>query len=245
VLSGINAINYYAPFIFDGFGLNGHTISLLATGVVGILEFLFTIPAVLFVDRFGRKKILIAGAIGMSLCHFIVAGIIGGTHNDWATHKAAGWVAIVFVWIYCANFGYSWGPCAWIVVSEIWPLSYRAKGVSLGGSANWLNNFAVGVSTSPFIAHTQFGAFIFFGAITMVGAIWVAIFVPETKGRTLEEMDELFGSVSFAAADLKTKARIEREIGLTALLGDDDRNDEILQEVKGEVDSPPELVEEK
>ena len=62
----------------------------------------------------------------------------------------------------------------------------RAKGVALGGSANWLNNFAVGLATSPFISTSQFGAFIFFGAVTLVGAIWVYLFVPETKGRTLE-----------------------------------------------------------
>jgi len=87
--------------------LSGTTISLLATGVVGILEFLFTIPAVLYVDRFGRKTILIAGAIGMACCHFIVAGIIGAYSDDWPAHRAAGWVAIVFVWIYIANFAYS------------------------------------------------------------------------------------------------------------------------------------------
>jgi hypothetical protein len=88
---------------------------LLATGVVGCLEFLFTIPAVLWVDRFGRKSILIAGAIGMATCHFIVAGIIGAFKDSFPAHRAAGWVAVVFVWIYSANFAYSWGPVAWIV----------------------------------------------------------------------------------------------------------------------------------
>jgi hypothetical protein len=78
--------------------------------------------------------------------------------------------------------------------------------------------FAVAMSTSPFISATQFGAFIFFGAVTTVGVIWVYFMVPETKGRTLEEMDELFGEVGFAAADAARKERIENEIGLTALL---------------------------
>jgi MFS family permease len=90
-------------------GLGGNTVSLLATGVVGIVEFLFTIPAVLWVDQIGRKKILIAGAIGMASCHFIVAGIIGAYQHTFDTHKAAGWVAIVFVWIFVINFAYSWG----------------------------------------------------------------------------------------------------------------------------------------
>jgi len=220
--TGVNAINYYAPQIFKSFDLSGNTTSLLATGVVGILEFLFTIPAVLYVDRFGRKTILIAGAIGMGACHFIVAGIIGGFGNDWQHHRAGGWVAIVFVWLFAANFGYSWGPVAWIVVSEVFPLSMRAKGVSIGGSANWLNNFAVGISTSPFVAASSFGTFIFFGVMCILAIIWIWFFLPETKGRTLEEMDELFGEAGFAQADLTLKQRIEREIGLTALLYGDD-----------------------
>jgi MFS family permease len=101
--------NQPSPFIFRGIGLNGNTISLLATGVVGIVEFLFTIPAVLWVDKFGRKKILIAGAIGMASCHFIVAGIIGAFNDDWPAHRAGGWAAVVFVWIFVINFAYSWG----------------------------------------------------------------------------------------------------------------------------------------
>lgn len=218
--NGINAINYYAPFIFRGIGLTGDTVSLLATGVVGIMEFVFTIPAVLWVDKFGRKSILIAGAFGMASCHFIVAGIIGGFRHEFQSHQAAAWTGVVFIWIYCCNFGYSWGPVAWIVVSEVFPLSMRAKGVSLGGSSNWLNNFAVGMATSPFISQTQFGAFIFFGCITLLGAFYVIFFVPETKGLTLEEMDEVFGSTGMAAADGERKLNIEREIGLLALLGE-------------------------
>lgn len=134
--------------------LPGNTTSLLATGVVGIVEFVFTIPAVLWVDQIGRKKILMAGAIGMAVCHFIVAGIIGGYEKEFLTHPAAGWTAIVFVWIFVINFAYSWGeslcdsalilvltglgPVAWIVTSEVFPLSMRAKGVSIGGSSNWV-----------------------------------------------------------------------------------------------------------
>ena len=80
----------------------------------------------------------------------------------------------------------------------------------------------VGTSTSPFISTSNFGAFIFFGCITSLGAIFVYFFVPETKGLTLEEMDEVFGEVGFAKADLSLKARIESEVGLTALLGIDE-----------------------
>lgn len=147
--TGINAINYYAPFIFDGFHLSKNTTSLLATGVVGIVEFLATIPAVIWVDSWGRKWTLIVGAIGMAVSQFIVAGIIGAFEHNWKNHMSAGWTGVAFIWIYIINFAYSWGPCAWIVVSEIFPLSMRAKGVSIGGSSNWLNNFAGEPSAPP------------------------------------------------------------------------------------------------
>ncbi|KAJ5949894.1 Major facilitator superfamily domain general substrate transporter [Penicillium verhagenii] len=217
--NGINAINYYAPYIFQDMKLPGNTTTLLATGVVGIVEFLFTIPAVLFVDQIGRKKILIAGAIGMASCHFIVAGIIGSYQNSWLEHRAAGWTAIVFVWIFVINFAYSWGPVAWIVTSEVFPLSMRAKGVSIGGSSNWLNNFAVATATSPFVKASTLGTFIFFGCVTTIGIFYVIFFVPETRGRTLEEMDEIFGTTGMAAADAERKHRIDSEIGLLALVG--------------------------
>lgn len=222
--NGVNAILYYAPFVFEGVGLTGGTISLLATGVVGVVMFLATIPAVLFVDRFGRKTILIVGGLGMAISHFIVAGITGAYQDNWDNHQGAAWTAVVFIWLYAIHFGYSWGPVAWIIISEVFPLGLRAKGVSIGGSSNWLNNFAVAMSTSDFIETSQFGAFIFFGVITTIGVIWVYFLVPETKGRTLEEMDEIFGSgdARFAAEDQARKERIEREIGLTALLTGDD-----------------------
>lgn len=146
----MNAILYYAPFIFDGLGLGGTTTSLLATGVVGVVMFLATIPAVLFVDNFGRKTILIAGGIGMAASHFIVAGITGSFSDDWESHRAAGWVAVVFVWVYAICFGFSWGPVAWIIISEVFPLGMRAKGVSLGGQSNWLNNVS-----EPFASATN------------------------------------------------------------------------------------------
>ena len=107
--SGINAILYYAAFIFQDLGLTGNTTSLLAGGVGGVLLFFATIPAVLYIDRFGRKPVLIAGALGMGISHFIVAGLYGSFGSSWPSHKAAGWVAVVFVWIYEINFGYSWG----------------------------------------------------------------------------------------------------------------------------------------
>ena len=114
--SGVNFILYYAPFIFSGLGLAGNTTSLLASGVVGVVMFLATIPAVLYLDSWGRKPVLISGAIWMGICHFVVAGIIGQFKSQWdmeivpSSAKSAGWAAVVFIWLFAIGFGYSWGP---------------------------------------------------------------------------------------------------------------------------------------
>ncbi|KAK7690940.1 hypothetical protein QCA50_006043 [Cerrena zonata] len=213
--TGVNAILYYAPSIFQSLGLTGNTVSLLATGVVGIVMFLATIPAVIWVDNAGRKPILVSGAFIMAACHIIVAILTGLFHDSWQTHTAAGWVACAFVWIFSMAFGYSWGPCAWILVAEIWPLSIRGKGVSIAASSNWMNNFIVGQVTPSMMAHLGFGTFVFFGTFSFLGGLFVLFFVPETKGLSLEEMDEIFGSQGLAAADQERQEAINHRIGLS------------------------------
>ncbi|KAI1184058.1 general substrate transporter [Nemania serpens] len=216
--TGINAVLYYAPSIFMSLGLSSNTTSLLATGVVGILLFLFTIPAVLWIDRVGRKPVLTIGAIAMATCHIIIAVIVAKNAGRWESQAAAGWAAVVFVWIFVINFGYSWGPCAWIIVAEIWPLSSRPYGTTLGASSNWANNFIVGQVTPIMLNRIGYGSYILFGLLTFLGAGFIWFFVPETKRLTLEEMDVIFGSEGVAQADFERMAEINREIGLTAML---------------------------
>ena len=111
--TGINAVLYYAPQIFKSFGFSSTKQDLLATGVTGILQITFTLPAVLWLDKFGRKTFLIAGAIGMFLCHIVVATVEGIYEDKWNLNlgldKGQGWVAIVFIWLFAVNFAYSWG----------------------------------------------------------------------------------------------------------------------------------------
>ena len=199
--TGINAVLYYSPSIFAALGMSSNTTSLLATGVVGIAMLLATIPAVLYIDKVGRKPVLLVGAAGMAACHFIIAAIFGQFGNSWASHKAGGWAAVVMVWFFVVNFGYSWGPCAWVLISEVWPLSNRAYGIALGASSNWMNNFIIGQITPKMLEKITYGTFIFFGLLGCVGGfLFIWLVVPETKRLTLEEMDVLFGSRGVAEA---------------------------------------------
>ncbi|EHL01078.1 MFS general substrate transporter [Glarea lozoyensis ATCC 20868] len=215
--TGINAVLYYAPTIFKSLGLGGNTTSLLATGVVGIVMFLATIPSVLYIDKLGRKPILTIGAIGMASCHIVIAGIVAKYRDSWDTHPAAGWAAVAMVWLFVVHFGYSWGPCAWIIVAEIWPISNRPYGIALGASSNWMNNFIVGQVTPDMISGISYGTYLVFGILTFIGAAFIWWFVPETKRLTLEEMDVIFGSEGTAQADFERMEEINKEIGLDRL----------------------------
>ncbi|KAK0223351.1 general substrate transporter [Armillaria fumosa] len=215
--TGVNAILYYAPSVFKSLGLTGNTLSLLATGVVGIITFLGTIPAVLFTDQLGRKPILISGAFLMATCHIVIAILTSIFHNSWQSHIAAGWVACAFVWIFALCFSYSWGPCSWIIITEIFPLSVRSKGLSIAVSANWMNHFIIGQVTPSMLQHLGYGTFIFFGIFSFLGGCFIMFLVPETNGVSLEEMDMMFGnSTNLASEDLRRIEDIYRRLGLMA-----------------------------
>jgi len=202
--------------------------------------FIFTIPAVMYVDKLGRKPVLVSGALVMAFCHFVIAIIFAKNQNQWPTHKAAGWGAVAMVWVFVAGFGYSWGPCAWIVVAEVWPLSNRPYGIALGASSNWANNFAVGQATPDMLTSMTYGTYservpkkrflrfgtndvfpVFFGLLTTMGAAFIYFLVPETKGLSLEEMDIIFGSVGTAQADAERMREINKEVGLDQIVHGD------------------------
>lgn len=217
--TGINAVLYYAPQIFQTFGFTDTTTDLLATGVTGIFQIIFTIPAVLFLDRFGRKSFLITGAVGMMICHIIVAAIEGFFEDSWPTHRGAGWAAIVFIWLFAVNFAYSWGPVTWVLTQEIFPNSLRSRGVSIVASTNWMFNFVIGLTTKDMLASMKYGTYIFFACFCAGGAVFVWRMVPETKDRTLEELDIYFGGddTTIAQEDKVRMDRIHQSLGLSGV----------------------------
>lgn len=224
--SGINAIIYYAPTIFGGLGLNGSTTSLLATGVLGVVDFVFTFPAVFFVDRWGRRKFLMAGALGMLVGHVVVAGIVGNYAGDFSSSsaQAAGWVGVVFIYIFRANFSYSWGPVGWLLPSEIFSPGHRSQAVGIIVSCNYMMNFVVGQVTPNMLATLKFGTYIFFGAFCLLMFLWVLFFVPETRYKSLEEMDVVFKD-NTGAKDRERMQAILFEVGLGQAVDGSERLD--------------------
>ncbi|KIK63057.1 hypothetical protein GYMLUDRAFT_163959 [Collybiopsis luxurians FD-317 M1] len=214
--TGINAILYYAPTIFRNLSLTGNTTSLLATGVVGIAMTLAIIPTVIYVDQWGRKPVLVFGAFLMGTCHLIIAVLTGLYHNSWTSHAAAGWAACALVWVFALGFGFSWGPCSWVIIAEIFPLSVRGKGLSIAVSSNLMNNFIVGQVTPTMIDKLGFGTFVFFGVFSLMGGFFILFFVPETKGVSLEEMEEVFGATgkNLAVEAAQRLEAIHRKLGL-------------------------------
>lgn len=211
--TGINAIIYYAPTIFAQIGLTGGTIGLLATGVVGIVNFVMTIPAVLFVDNFGRKPMLALGEANMAISHAGVAAIIAVYGNDFPNHKSAGNGAVFLIYWYIAWFASTWGPLAWVVSAEVFPLDMRAKGMSISSAVNWIMNFTVAQVTPVMITNIGYKTYIVFMCFCITGFIYAVFILPELKGLSLEEVDNVFHD-THGAEDRARREKIAQQIGL-------------------------------
>jgi sugar porter (SP) family MFS transporter len=191
-LTGINFIFYYGTTFFLNSGIkNGFVISII-TNVVNVV---MTLPGMYGVERFGRRRLLLVGAAGMAVCEYIVA-IVGVTIST--SNKAGQQVLIAFVCIYIAFFAATWGPIAWVITGEIFPLNVRAKGMSLAVASNWLWNFGIGYAT-PYLVNqgpgnAGLGSKVFFiwGSTCFCCIIFTYFCIPETKGLSLEQIDILY-----------------------------------------------------
>lgn len=193
---GCNAMIYYAPTIFAQLGLSGSTSSLLATGVYGVINTLSTLPAVFLIDKVGRRPLLLCGAFGTFVSLVIVGAILGKYGDQLPYHKAAGWTGIAFIYIYDVNFSYSFAPIGWVLPSEIFNLGNRSKAMSITTSTTWMCNFIIGLVTPDMLESITWGTYIFFAAFCLLAFFFTYFFIPETRGKSLEDMDKVFGDTA-------------------------------------------------
>jgi len=189
-LTGINFIFYYGTTFFQQSGIANPFTITIATAVVNVG---MTFPALWAVDHIGRRRLLLIGAAGMLVCEYLVA-IIGVTIS--IDNQAGQKCLVAFVCIYIAFFASTWGPIAWVVTGEIYPLAVRAKAMSLSTASNWLWNFGIGYAT-PYIVNKEFGnlgpkVFFVWGSTCFGCLIFTYFCVPETKGLSLEQIDILY-----------------------------------------------------
>ncbi|KAF0815927.1 D-xylose proton-symporter XylE [Bacillus sp. ZZV12-4809] len=180
---GINVALYYAPRIFESMGA-AKDASMLQTIVMGVINVVFTVVAILTVDKWGRKPLLITGSIGMAIGMFGVAGM--------AFSNIIGIGTLIFIIIYTASFMMSWGPICWVLISEIFPNKIRGQAVAVAVAAQWAANYFIS-STYPMMMEFSGGlTYGFYGLMSVLSAIFVWKFVPETKGKTLENMENMW-----------------------------------------------------
>ncbi|KIW59781.1 hypothetical protein PV05_00048 [Exophiala xenobiotica] len=208
---GINALIYYSPSLFKSFGMD-YNMQLILGGVLNVTQLVGVSTSLYTMDRFGRRPLLLIGSVCMTVAHVVIAVLVGLYYNDWTDHQTQGWVAVAFLFFYMLAFGCTYGPVPWAMPAEIFPSSLRAKGVAWSTCSNWLNNFIIGLITPPLIQNTRgFGAYTFFAVFCALSFVWAWFFVPETKGRSLEDMDRVFGDRA-AVADRARRREILLEM---------------------------------
>ena len=187
---GINAVLYFAPRIFESMGVSNN---MLFTVIMGVINITFTLVAVFTVEKLGRKPLLITGSIGMAV------GALGVALSNVTTLPAL--VPVISIMIYSACFMFSWGPICWVYIAEIFPNTIRSQATAIAVAAQWIFNFIVSSTFVPMYnmklgsmgdSFGHFFAYALYGVICLLAALFVWKIVPETKGKTLEDMTALW-----------------------------------------------------
>lgn len=238
--SGTNSIGYYvsflvvsshlhfesnilqAPQIFETVGVSKVNAALFATGVYGTVKIITTgIFLIIGIDKLGRRKSLILGAIWMMTMMFIIGGVL---HVHPPTNlnvvSPASIAMVCMIYLYVIGYSASWGPIPWVYLSEIFPTRLRAYGVGMGASTQWLFNFVITEITPHAVHNIGWRVFLMFGIFCLANGLFAFFFIRETKGKSLEEMDILFGTVN----ESQRAADIERVL----------QKDAVHQEAEGE-----------
>ncbi|GAP72676.1 arabinose-proton symporter [Candidatus Symbiothrix dinenymphae] len=201
---GINTVIYYSPKIFLMAGFNGAVAAIWASVGVGVVTVIFTLVSVYFIDRLGRRKLYFLGMVGMMVSLFLL-GLCFAFHGQLVAYQ---WTYIVCMFCYVAFFSISIGPLGWLIISEIFPQKVRGVGAALGSLASWFFNAAVAFSFFKIVRlltvpgteimlngenlGNPMGAFWFYGLIAFLSIIWGYRFIPETKGVSLEHIEDFW-----------------------------------------------------
>lgn len=180
---GINVALYYAPRIFESMGA-AKDASMLQTVVMGLVNVVFTVFAITTVDKLGRKPLLIIGSIGMAVGMFAISGL--------AYFNVIGISTLIFIIIYTASFMMSWGPITWVLISEIFPNKIRGRAVAIAVAFQWAANYFISSTYPAMMEYSGTMTYGFYGLMSILSAIFVWKMIPETKGKTLEELEELW-----------------------------------------------------
>ncbi len=214
---GINTVIYYSPKIFMIVGFEGARAGIWGAVSVGVVNVIFTVLSIFLIDKIGRRKLYFIGMSGI-VFSLLALGAVFAFHASLG--DLGKWMAIVFVWVYIAFFAISLGPLGWLFISEVFPLRVRGIGSSIGSLSNWFFNGLVAftffkivklftvqgtgivtheklydAATNSFIMQTvnngnPAGAFWFYAFIGIAGLVWGYFFLPETKGVSLEKIEE-------------------------------------------------------
>ena len=179
---GINAVLYFAPRIFESLGMGN---PMMQTVIMGIVNISFTLLAIFTVEKWGRKPLLIWGSLGMAIG---AAGVMLTSMSSAIPPV----VAVVSIMIYSASFMFSWGPICWVLISEIFPNTIRGAAVAIAVAFQWIFNFIVSSTFVPMYNMSPAFTYGLYGVICVLAAVFVWKLVPETKGKTLEDMTKLW-----------------------------------------------------
>jgi sugar porter (SP) family MFS transporter len=186
-VTGINTVIYYAPTIVLAAGIPSASGAILATAVIGLTNVIMTIVAMWLIDRVGRRPLLLVGIAGMAVC----LGILGAAFRMQAETSTVAWVAVMTLMAYVAFFAISLGPIFWLLIAEIYPLQIRGLAEGTAAGSNWIFNLVVSITFLSLVqAMGPSWTFWLYGVLSIAAFVFSYYMVPETRGRTLEEIEQ-------------------------------------------------------
>ncbi|KAJ3351458.1 hypothetical protein GGF32_004279 [Allomyces javanicus] len=219
--TGINAVLYYSASLFIAMGIPKSTAITVNVVVQSLINVLFTVPGMYLIERSGRKNLLVWGGLAMAVCMWLLVLFVNLFQSSISvpvdelteltpiptSARTYSIISVIAMYCYVACFASTWGPVVWVYQSEIFPLRVRSKGTGIAAASNWINNFILSY-VWPYAETLGANQYIVFGTTGLAMAAFTAWYVPETRGKSLEEMDEVFGFAEDAAypmTDLKAQ----------------------------------------